>query len=171
MRITLLYIMQQVIEKGDIVRLFRIRRWRFYRNFGEEQGQRPERSKQQRRYKRKRNFLSFVESPLHLAIRESQMWAFQVLIKNGAKFDIINNDKENLIHYAVSGIGNAQQFIRTLVSKGVDVNQENKFGETPLDIAKKKNLSRIADLLKELGAKEKATTTSTSPQKIAPKVI
>lgn len=104
------------------------------------------------------------ETPLHLAIRESQMWAFQMLIKNGARTDIVNNDQESLIHYAVNGIGNSLQFIRTLASKGVDLNLENKWGETALDVAKKKNLTRVANLLLELGAKEKETAPKQSAQ-------
>ena len=95
------------------------------------------------------------------------MWAFKMLIKNGARTDIVNNDQESLIHYAVNGIGNSLQFIRTLASKGVDLNLENKWGETALDVAKKKNLTRVANLLLELGAKEKETAPKQSAQTVS----
>jgi ankyrin repeat protein len=95
------------------------------------------------------------ETPLHLAIKESQMFAFQILLKHQARLDLYtDDDKEGVMHYAVKGIGNAQQFIRALAHKSADVEMKNKFGDTPLMLARKKKLKRIEETLLEVGAKD-----------------
>ncbi len=95
------------------------------------------------------------------------MWAFQILTKANAKTNILTNDNESLIHYSVNGIGNSLQFLRTLKELGNDLNLKNKFNETALELAHKRNLDRIAKLLVELGAVE--TKPSVQPKPEAPK--
>jgi ankyrin repeat protein len=83
------------------------------------------------------------------------MFAFQILLKHQARLDLYtDDDKEGVMHYAVKGIGNAQQFIRALAHKSADVEMKNKFGDTPLMLARKKKLKRIEETLLEVGAKD-----------------
>lgn len=95
-----------------------------------------------------------IETPAHIAIRESQMWGFQTLLKGGCKIDINTFDGESLAHYAVRSIGNSPQFLRILASKGGDLNVKNKNNETPFLVAKEKKNTRALTALKELGVKE-----------------
>jgi len=110
------------------------------------------------------------ETPSHWAIKESQMWAFQTLLKEGAKIDFKTADGETLAHYAVRSIGNAPQFLRVLSSKGLDLNIQDKSGKSVMKIAKEKNLGRAINTLIELGITEEKAIAPTS-QTIQPKKI
>ena len=97
------------------------------------------------------------------------MWAFQTLLKEGAKIDFQTADGETLAHYAVRSIGNAPQFLRVLSSKGLDLNAQDKNGKSVMKIAKEKNLGRVINTLIELGITEEKTGTETSaaqPKKV-----
>jgi len=114
------------------------------------------------------------ETPAHWAVKESQMWAFQTLLKEGALIDFKTVDGDTLGHYAVGSIGNAPQFLRILASKGADLNAPNKSGKTIMKIAQEKNLTRAINTLIELGIKKEeglktqatSKTAETQPKKI-----
>ncbi len=95
-----------------------------------------------------------IETPAHMAIKESQMWAFQTLLKGDCRVDLKTNEEETLAHYAVKTIGNAPQFLRILQSKGLDLNQKDKNGVTPFIFAREKQLVRVINALQELGIQE-----------------
>lgn len=100
-----------------------------------------------------------------MAIKESQMWAFQTLLKAGCRVDIKTFSDETLAHYAAKSIGNAPQFLRILASKGLDLNQKDKSGKTPYQFAKEKNLVRVINSLKELGVSEEDPKEETKSSK------
>ena len=106
-----------------------------------------------------------------MAIKESQMWAFQTLLKAGSKIDIKTFSDETLAHYAVKSIGNAPQFLRILQSKGLDLNQKDKNGKTPFQFAKEKNLTRVISSLKELGMEDEVTKEGVKSSKKVDKLI
>jgi len=116
----------------------------------------------------------FEETPAHWAVKESQMWAFQTLLKEGALIDFKTVDGDTLGHYAVGSIGNAPQFLRILASKGADLNAPNKSGKTIMKIAQEKNLTRAINTLIELGIKKEeglktqatSKTAETQPKKV-----
>ena len=62
------------------------------------------------------------------------------------------NDSEDtlLLRAAVFGQGEVADL---LIAKGAQVNAQNKFGYTPLDMAIKLNKTKIADLLRKHGGK------------------
>ena len=102
-------------------------------------------------FERKHKRLIVIETPAHVAIRESQMWAFQILLKAGCKIDLTTTNGDSLAHYAVKTVGNAPQFLRILASKGADLRSENHAKQNPLALAKEKNHTRALTMLKELG--------------------
>ena len=101
--------------------------------------------------------LTVIETPAHVAIRESQMWAFQILLKAGCKIDLTTTNGDSLAHYAVKTVGNAPQFLRILASKGADLRSENNAKHSPLTLAKEKNQTRALTALKELGINYEAS--------------
>jgi len=72
------------------------------------------------------------------------IWWFAKLIK---RRQLIRNG----LHVATQ-TGNIET-IQFLVSKGVNVNAQNKDGETPLDLAKEKSHTEAAEYLESIGAK------------------
>ena len=96
-----------------------------------------------------------LETALHLAISESQMWSFQLLLKASAKLNVKNSRGEGLMHYAANGIGNAVHYITYLQKEGVPVDQRDKNGRTPLMLTAlngKPRAHRVVQTLLKCGA-------------------
>ncbi|WP_149205922.1 ankyrin repeat domain-containing protein [Flavobacterium johnsoniae] len=74
----------------------------------------------------------------------------------GCNADYKNNAQENLIHKIVNNYSlNAEkgkEYIKTLVENGVDINEKNVVGTTPLMYAVKRNKKEYIPLLLENGA-------------------
>ena len=88
-------------------------------------------------------------TPLHFAARKGNIEATKALIKNGADVNAKHpNYGDTPLHVAVKN--QHKDVVKLLISSGADINAKNKYRETPLDLAKQKE---VAVLLKKNGAK------------------
>ena len=88
-------------------------------------------------------------TPLFFAARKGNIEATKALIKNGADVNAKHpNYGDTPLHWAVKN--QHKDVIKLLISSGAEVNAKNKYKETPLDLAKQKE---VADLLKKNGGK------------------
>lgn len=89
--------------------------------------------------------------------------SFRLFIASGAKVKLKANSGNTLLHYAVAPYPyldshdnyrpTEAEIIQLLIANNIDVNATNDAGETPLDLAKKRNQrEEIINLLVEAGA-------------------
>ena len=83
----------------------------------------------------------------------------RLLLEHGANPNLCNNEGITALHYA---IGNAysdlpydteKNFVRLLMAHGADPKKKDKYGRTPLQLAKELNRPDLVRLLKQHGAK------------------
>ena len=86
------------------------------------------------------------ETALHLAIRDGMLELARVLLENGADPTIANDRGETALHYAVDW--DQPDIIKALLAEGADVTLENRNGQTPLDIARTKDGTVMANMLR-----------------------
>lgn len=94
----------------------------------------------------------FDLSPSQIAIDRAQLGALKQLFKAGAKRDQTLANGDNLLHFAIR-----KERLRTseyLIAAGVPLNQKNKEGWTPLDLAEYKNNDALVASLEKKGAKK-----------------
>lgn len=87
------------------------------------------------------------ELPLLASVKNGNLQEAQTLLNNGAYVNIANEKGNTALHYAVAA-GNAEM-VRFLLEHGADVNAPNAKGWTPLQIAEKKDVNGIYQLLNE----------------------
>ena len=87
----------------------------------------------------------------HLDILES-------LLDAGADVSIADNDGNCAVTSAV--LGNHPQVLALLLEKGGDPNCRNRFGITPVDLAKKKGRKNLLRLLEQSHSRSATTTIS-----------
>ena len=79
------------------------------------------------------------------------MELLNLLVKYGADINITDKYKNTLLHddYVNCFEEPFEEFLKTLLSLGLDINSINSLGSTPLDFCKNE---KIASILKEYGA-------------------
>ncbi len=75
---------------------------------------------------------------------------FNVFITNGASINIIDINRNTALHYAVAN--NNIRVAKYLISKFVNINSQNKDGDTALHLAVYLGFSEIAEILLKSGA-------------------
>ena len=93
-------------------------------------------------------------TPLHLAAYRGYVRMAELLIQNGAKANVKNNEGDTPLHTCISGRRDEDKpaMIAFLIRSGVGINTTNNEGDTPLDIAMHINEDLI-DFLRAAGAK------------------
>lgn len=71
---------------------------------------------------------------LHLACFEDNQEIAQLLIDNGSKIDQIDNEGNTALWRAVMAHDENARTVKLLISKGADVNIQNKHGVSPSDL-------------------------------------
>ena len=86
-------------------------------------------------------------SLLHLAVIENRADILVLFIKLGANVNIVDENDDTPLHKAISMKNVAMtQFL--LAQKEINIKIQNKFKETPLSLAKKRELSEISEIIK-----------------------
>ena len=108
---------------------------------------------------------------IHEAAYKNDINAVKLYIKSGVDLNQIGKGKPwedsksfapaTPLFYAI--LGRNKEIIELLLSKGVDVNLENRNGSSPLVIAVKLNEPEIADLLRKHGAKKVVELNTKNP--------
>jgi hypothetical protein len=79
-------------------------------------------------------------------------WRVERLLRAGANPNAQDREGQSALHYAVANQRVA--IVATLLSNGASPQLRNVWGDTPLDIAKRKNLERIGPLLEKAARKQ-----------------
>jgi len=93
-------------------------------------------------------FLEFYSTNLIIYIKKHKISKFiSFAINNNFKLNVVNKaNKINLIHYCC--IEKMSGFIQSLINKGVDANQQDYKGNTPLHYAASNSILSLEELLK-----------------------
>ncbi|XP_043472671.1 putative ankyrin repeat protein RF_0381 isoform X2 [Leptopilina heterotoma] len=89
------------------------------------------------------------DTPLHLAIRENQPEAFNLLLEE-SNLNARNQNGETSLHYAA--LHNRPEFAKTLIDNGAIVNVIDLCSRTPLDVALEVENVKVAEVLFKHGA-------------------
>lgn len=92
----------------------------------------------------------FGNTPLFYAVENKDIEYYKALLNHDANANFINNKKMNPLFYAIKASNN--NVLGNLVRKGADINQKDIEGNTPILVARYKNLSRSESELLKLGA-------------------
>lgn len=92
-------------------------------------------------------------SPLSLAEKSGHTEIVELLRKHRAKDTAEREEKPTQSLRQAAAKGDIKQ-VKSLISKGADVNAKSKWGRTPLRIATNRGHTEIVDLLRKHGAKE-----------------
>ena len=85
---------------------------------------------------------------LHIASWQGHLEIVQTLISNGASINAkVNNDERTALHIAV--MYGHYEIAKTLIENGIDVHSDTFLGETALDMAIRKDLVKIQELIKD----------------------
>ena len=90
--------------------------------------------------------------PLHYVCEKGNLNYAKILVELGAYVNKTEN-LSNCTPLFVACKSGKLNLVKYLVKKGAYINKENKFGETPLDIAQKKQYEDIVQYLEDNGAK------------------
>ncbi|XP_063924516.1 putative ankyrin repeat protein RF_0381 [Zophobas morio] len=72
---------------------------------------------------------------LHLACQYCHYKLVKVLLLEEAKVDILDNDNNSALHYASYSNKSSEKLIRRLLRRGLNINEPNKNGVSPLHLA------------------------------------
>ena len=90
-------------------------------------------------------------TPLFYAVSQGHIEFARMLLKRGARTDILDNsNRRTLLHFAV--MWKNIQLVRLLLEHGADVNTRDKYGETPSQMGSRQGRDEIVKLLIEYGA-------------------
>ena len=89
-------------------------------------------------------------TPLHLAVLDSNIDLISVLIYVGGSCNAVNNSGETPLHFAAE-VG-CERVIRKLIKRGANINAEDDQGLTPIEWAAESGFVDTVDLLLALGA-------------------
>jgi ankyrin repeat protein len=90
-------------------------------------------------------------TPLFYAVSQGHIEFARMLLKRGARTDILDNSNSRTpLHFAV--IGRNIQLVRLLLEHGADVNARDNYGETPSQMGSRQGRYEIVELLSEYGA-------------------
>lgn len=84
--------------------------------------------------------------PLHFAVIGRELNTFRILVSNGATVD------SSFLHWAVSEVGNAWEFVMEILETGIDINCLGHGFRTPLHSAAVNGSAGLARLLIQKGA-------------------
>ena len=90
------------------------------------------------------------ESPVFLAVRTQSKKMVELLLKYGAKPDVLENTGASAVHAAA--VKGDVEMLRILFDAGVSVNQQDKYGYTPLHYASVAGREGVTLLLLERDA-------------------
>ena len=93
---------------------------------------------------------SYNRLPLNYAIMEGQLNSAYLLLEGGSNIKSNDIDGNSLLHYAVSSKGNSLLFSIMLIDRKINLNIQNKDGDTPLMLVAKKNPKENVRLIKKL---------------------
>lgn len=104
--------------------------------------------------------------PLLYVFRNNKQPFIRLLLDNGARLDLLDNDEKTLLHLAAEESVN--HFASSIIEKGANVNALDKDGRTPLHIAVEKGKAQFIELLMGAGArKDMKDNDGRSPAEIA----
>lgn len=112
-----------------------------------------------------------LQSPLHISIKAQKLQAVQVLVQMDARLDLVDHNGDTVYHCAAS---TNKDIIKAISGKPVPptlINQRNKAGYTPLQVA---CLMDKADCVKELlkeGADVNSASANNEPDVDNPKCL
>lgn len=89
---------------------------------------------------------------LHAAVKMNNIKILNLLLSRGANISKTDERRRSALHYAVTFLHVKEAIIETLVNYGIDINQVDKNGLTPLLTACEKNNERGLVCLIDLGA-------------------
>jgi ankyrin repeat protein len=77
----------------------------------------------------------------------------EMLVANGAAINEKGYEGNTPLHEAIIYAGSIET-VKVLLQNGADVNAKNEKGKTPLQLAEEKGITKLAELLRQHGAKE-----------------
>lgn len=92
---------------------------------------------------------------MHIAVLEGQFNAVQILQRHGADLFTQTKRLETILHYSATTKGNGSLYIRFLVDSGLELDDQDQDGNTPLMRAALRGIEknyRVIKVLLELGA-------------------
>jgi cytohesin len=92
------------------------------------------------------------ETALHGAIAERQAGVATLLLRRGARADLVNPSRRTPLHFAAAFLDDAA-LAEALVARGADVNAVDADGRTALAFATKANHAKVAAVLQAHGAR------------------
>ena len=93
-----------------------------------------------------------TETILHIAAKHNSVKVIRFLLKQNFDINVLTETtKESPIFYTIDE--NNKEAFKFLVRQGANINLQNENGETPLEIATRKNLSDFVEILIKKGAK------------------
>ncbi|XP_063912691.1 ankyrin-3-like [Zophobas morio] len=96
-------------------------------------------------------------TPLQLACKHTVYEKVEMLLTCGALTNLMDEENNNALHYASNSEYENQHIINLLIQKGVDVNAQNKYGTTALQLACKNGVYGNTEILLEYDASIKIT--------------
>ncbi len=85
-------------------------------------------------------------NPLHLAAYNNMVGKMKILLKYGAKLELVGRSGDTPLLSAVLKPDNVDA-VKFLLSKGANRNAKNRLGETALDVARRKKYAKLVKLL------------------------
>lgn len=89
------------------------------------------------------------ETPLHCAVELNNAYIVSLLIENGAEKDIKDNEGNRPLDWIMrKPTTNRQEVLEVLLENDADISIKNNKGKTPLQLARKIDLAKIIELIK-----------------------